>query len=134
MVNRAIVTKALAVHTFSGSDLSTKLVGILSRYGCHEMPSPQNISQLLQKVASFEFINRLFAAVTVMNGGIPPEHQSFWQRKSIQDLQRLYVALSVSPSKLLEKLEEPLVFDNPNEERVFRYLLHYIGSMKTDEV
>ncbi len=135
VVDRSTVTEALAMQetSFPG-ELTSRLIGILSRFRCREMPSARNLPQVLLKVANHEFVTRPFAATTIMTNGIPLEHKSFWQEKSAHDLFSLYVALNANPRKVLDQTEEPLVFNNPSEERVFGYLQQYIGNMNTEEV
>ena len=57
----------------------------------------------------------------------------FWEHFTVKDFHSLYVALSASPEKVLELLDEPDIVD-PNQEWVFGYLQQYIGNMKLDEV
>ncbi len=134
-VDRVIVRKALAAQDTSFSeDLSSKLVAVLSRFGCREVPLPTSLLQILLSVAKHEFVSRPFEAVTHMNGGIPSSHRAFWSQKSIKDLYSLYTALSANPQKVLDHIVEPLVFQNPSEERIFGYLLQFVGNMKNEEV
>ena len=57
----------------------------------------------------------------------------FWEQFTVKDFHSLYVALSASPEKVLELLDEPDIVD-PNQEWVFGYLQQYIGNVKLDEV
>ncbi len=67
-----------------------------------------------------------------MNNGIPEKHTQFWQGISVEHLHTIFDSMTANPSKVLEKIHEPL-FSNPNEQRVFNYLGQYIGEMKLDE-
>ena len=131
-LDRSCIREAVKVQKF-GSSLSEKLVSILSRFECRQMPSPSNLSQLVLQIAQHEFISRPFAAITLMHSGIVPKHKSFWGCKSVVELNSLYVALTASAHKVLDLIEEP-VFLNPGQERVFGYLQQYVANMKPDEV
>ena len=48
-------------------------------------------------------------------------------------LYRLYIALTATPSKVLETSEEPITA-SVGEQRVFTYLQQFIGHMKIEEV
>lgn len=68
-----------------------------------------------------------------MNNAIPDKHRPFWQGVSLSDFHAIVIAMTASPMKVLEKINEPS-FSNVNERRVFMYLQQYIGGMKVDEV
>ena len=51
----------------------------------------------------------------------------------VDELCRIYEALTASPEKVLEQVQEP-TFASPDEERVFGYLQQYVGGMKVDKV
>ena len=51
----------------------------------------------------------------------------------MRGLYRLYIVLTATPSKVLDKLEE-LIATNVAEQRVFKYLQQLIGHMKVEEV
>ena len=109
------------------------LFGILSRSGIKQLPTPKNIQQHLLKAAKYEFINKPFAALTAINQGIPSTHYSFWQSMGIVGLWKLYLALSVTPTKVLEFIQEPECCTS-HHSRVFDYLTQMIGSMNQDEL
>ena len=96
-LDRSTIREATKVQGVSfGNALSTKLVSILSRFGCRQVPLPHTLSNLLAQVARHEFISRPFAVITGMNSGIPPAHSPFWQNKSLKALHALYTALNAS--------------------------------------
>ena len=68
-----------------------------------------------------------------MGKGIPVQHCPFWDDKGVLGLYNVYLALTVTPEKVLECIEEPVILD-PAEQRVFNYLIQYIGRMKVEEV
>ena len=133
-VDRSIIKEASRVkgNTFS-QGLVTKLLGILSRFGCRLVPSPCTLPDVLLQVANHEFVSRPFAAITLMNSGIPQEHALFWQCKTIEHLQSLYNALGASPHKVLELIQEP-VYTSTNEERVHGYLMDFVAYLKQADV
>ena len=51
----------------------------------------------------------------------------------MRGLYGLYIALTATPSKVLEKLDEPIA-TSVAEQRVFKYLQQFIGHMKVEEV
>ena len=112
-VDRKTIALALEAGKFS-LDLQSKVISILSRFGCREVPTPHNLEQLLCSVAKHQFRSQPFAALSAMNA---------YSRFS---------ALTANPEKVLEKTVEP-DFSNVNEQRVFGYLQQYIGEMKLDE-
>ena len=128
-LDRATIREATKVQgVLFGNAVATKLVSILSRFGCRQVPSPHTLSNLLVQVARHEFISRPFAAITLMNSGIPPEHSL-----SLSELHALYIALNASVQKVLELIDEP-VFTHPSQERIFGYLREYVANLKADEV
>jgi hypothetical protein len=66
-----------------GVNLQSKLMEVLSRFNCREVPN-SNIREVLVSVARYEFITKPFAAVTMINTGIPLLHTSFWSQKSVE--------------------------------------------------
>ena len=64
------------IKAFS-EDLSSKLVAVLSRFGCRQYPSPSKLKQMLTQVASFEFTMKPAVAITAIHQGIPSVHAPF---------------------------------------------------------
>ena len=102
--------------------------------GCNprEIPTNKTIKALLIRIACCEFLSKPLAVVTLMNNGIPSAHKAWWQSKSVDDFYRVYVALTATPTKVLEMLHVDTA--NQNEERVLTYLQQFIGSMKQDMI
>jgi hypothetical protein len=57
-----------------------------------------------------------------MGKGIPRAHYQFWDEKGVLGLYQVYLALTVTPEKVLECIEEPLFLDAA-EQRVLKYLI-----------
>ena len=112
------------------SELKTKLVTVLGRFGCREVPTHDSLRQMVINVARYQFLVKPLAAVAQMNCGIPAVHAAFWRTLSVERLFSLYLALTASPEKVLERLESDAL--NPNEQRVFGYLEQFIGNMTQD--
>lgn len=126
----AIIKEAVNSVSFSQS-LKTKVVGVLSRFGCREVPTHNNIKDVIVKVARFEFMVKPLAAISLVHSGIPTEHIPFWQNQTVKNLSLLYSALTATPAKVVEILQsEPT--DNACEERVMSYLEQFVGNMNKD--
>ena len=112
------------------SQEQTRLVGILSRFGCREMPTATNLQQLLIQVAKHELLVTPVAAVYSLNSGVPAEHRPFWEQFTVHDLYKLYKALNASPAQVVLDIAEPDGM-NKAQERVFGFLTTYVGNMST---
>ena len=56
--------------------------------------------------------------------GVPVLHNSFWRKKSVHDLQRLYLGVTTTSAKIVEIIDsDPM---DKNEERVLSYLQQYV--------
>ena len=64
----------------------------------------------------------------MMNSGIPSNHVSFWQQRSMEGISSIYRTLAVSSRKVLDIIH---LLDSQNlvEERISGYLLEMIGNM-----
>ena len=113
--------------------LHCDVLGVLSRYGCRDVPNPSNLKKIIIDVSNFEFIMKPALATSLMNRGIPEKHCQFWSRMSISELHEIYNALSVSSSRVLSMIEDPKCL-NENQERVFGYLKLLIGNMNVEEL
>ena len=54
-----------ALESCSGSkrfpeDIVHTLIGVLSRFGCRVLPSPDNLISLIERVAEYEFVTMLY--------------------------------------------------------------------------
>lgn len=112
--------------------LLDKIMEILPRFGCRQVPNHRNFKEMLMQVARYEFLVKPMAAISLIHDGIPILHSPFWNRLSVEDAFRLYMTLTANPGKVVSILQSlPL---NSNEERVFTYLKQFIGSMNQDDV
>ena len=109
------------------------LVSIMSRYGCREVPKPNNVKTMILQASSYTFIIQPTAALVTMHSGVPQQHLSFWRGLGVTGLYSIYGAQSVSPAKVLKMFEDEVGTD-ANEERILGYLRQYVGSMSTDEL
>ena len=114
-------------------ETSRNLVNLLSRLGCRELPTPQNLSRLIAEVAEHEFAVKPGSALYAMHSGIPTDHRSFWERQTVEKLYQLYKALSASPSKVIEMIQEPEEMSSA-QLRVFGYLIQFLGSLNIDDL
>lgn len=127
------INEAMQCKSAYPQKLTTKLIDLFSRYDCLEVPKAENILRLCQHSAHYLFIDKPFSVISDMGKGIPEQHHAFWDEKGVLGLYYLYLALTVTPEKALECIEEP-VFLDPAEQRVFNYLIQYVGRMKVEEV
>ena len=115
-------------------ELKSALVSIFSRFGCLEVPTASNILRLCEQVAMYEFLIKPMAAINAISSGIASEHREFWNSLSVHDFHDLYhLALTANPLKIIQLIEEPC-FTDPTQEKVFNFLLAFIGTMRADEV
>ena len=117
---------------FSDS-VSQKVIAILSRYGCRNAPNPVTLQSQLVNIAKFEFQIKPQAIVSLISGGILQSQRELWNSFSVEELYALYMAISGTPEKVLQILDEP-VCNNENEAHVFSYLQQFIGDMKRAEI
>ncbi len=132
VVKQAVNGAKLGQGSFCPS-LTASLVGIFSRFGARRVPTPETLTHLMVQAAQFEFLIKPHAALTAMHHGIPVKHAPFWQSKSVYELFSLFSALTATPAKVMEMLQdnEP---GNPGQARVLGYLFQYIGNMNFDEL
>ena len=122
-----------SVNASYSSCMKAKLIDLLSRLGCREIPSPSNINRLVVSIARHIFLGKPLGALYALNSGVPKPYHAFFQQLCIEKMFDLYKALNATPSSVLRLVQEP--FDmNSAEERVFGYLLSFIGGMKQNEL
>lgn len=111
------------------------LTDIFSRMDCRELPKPGNLERLIIQVARHEFITKRLGALYGMNGGVPAPHHSFWKGVGVGELYNWYKALSASPKRVLEKIEEiDPDFMFVAENRLFNFLIQFIGDLTQEEL
>ena len=128
----SVIRNSIEQKSFS-CQTQTQLINILSRLGCTEVPSPSNIKQLVLRVARHLFLGKPLGVVYALNSGIPIPYHSFWEQFSIDELFCLYKVLNATTSAVLDLIEDPADM-NPAEDRVFGFLLAFIGNMRRSEL
>ena len=90
----AIIKQAMEAPTLS-TDLQTKIVSILSRYGSRACPSTStDLRARLLNVGKHEFLIKQMAAISSIHSGISEEEKLFWRNFSVSELHSLYLSLS----------------------------------------
>ena len=127
----SIVRDALSVKgdRFS-STLLSRLISLLGRYGCREVPTPEKLRQIIVKITHYEYQIKPLAGIAAIRSGIPMEHLTFWNRFTAEKLYSIVVAMCADPSKVIDALFSET--KNEVEERVFTYLQQFIASMNQD--
>ena len=115
------------------SDLHWRILGIMSNYGCRTIPKPANLKTLIFEVATTEYCVKPMAAIYNIYNGIPEHLKAVFSSMQIEDFLSVYEALTVSASKVLDAILEP-VFHDSAEERIFGYLVQLIGNMSHFEL
>lgn len=113
--------------------LLSKLIQLVSRFGCTAIPNCHNFLQLVTEVGRHVFIGKPMGLLYAMRDGVPEFHHSFWNDLSVARLFDLYQALNANPAVVLDLLEEP-EFENEAEAKVFYYLTTFIGNSKENEL
>ena len=127
----SIVKEAPLVKSASyEKELRTRIVSVVSRFECTEMPNPTCLRQLIVNIAKCEFLSKPFAALSMMNTGIAPEYRKFWEQNSVFSLYEIVNTLQESADKVIAVLE--CVPMNKDEQRTFNYLEMFIGNMSRD--
>jgi len=128
-----VVSKAYPDNKQFNSELQSKLVNFMSQFGCREVPKPENLRRLVLEIGWHEFTIKAVGAVCAMNAGLPHVHQKFWKDHSVEKLYSLYKSLTANPGEVIEMITEPDVI-NSAEERVYGYLIQFIGSLKPNDL
>lgn len=111
----------------------TELISILSRLGCTEIPNPANIKLLIANIAKHQLIAKPLGALFTLRSGVPSIYHAFWNLFSVEKLFSLYKSLNASPASVLKMIEEPSDM-NFAQDRVFHYLLTFIGNAKQEQL
>ncbi len=118
-VERSVFREALRCGVFT-QEMQSVLLNTVSRFGCRQMPTPANLTQLLQQIVQYEFCTKPTAAVAAIHAGIPTSHTLFWRNKSVEFVQSLYKSLTVTATRVLGILHIPEC-RIPAEQRIHRY-------------
>ena len=88
-------------------NLQSNLISILSRLGCRQVPSRENITRLVVEVAKHEFIAKPLVALYSLKSGVPVPHSMFWEQYTVNDLYSMYKELIAVPSMVIQNIETP---------------------------
>ena len=119
--------------TSFSSHMQADLINTLSRLGCTEIPSFSNIKRLVITISKHLLVNKPLGTLYTLRSGVPIPYHNFLKQFSIQKLFELYKALNATSASVLRLIESPEDM-NFAEDRVFRYLLTFVGSAKTDQL
>ncbi len=132
-VDKALLQDALSCQKSFTPDIQSRLMTFFSRFECRQLPTASNLPVLLDQVARYEFLIRPMAPISMIHQGIPEVHRRFWDGVTVESLYLLYQAMVTNPTRVLEMIEEPELM-NGNEERVFRYLLQFVGNLSNEDI
>lgn len=118
-----------------GKDFSQRsaMESILGRFGARKQPLKGNLRSLIKGIAEFLLVVQYLPACHLMHSGIPAEHWRFWSSLTTDELYAIYQGMSVSARRIVDSFVKP-VYSNPNEERVFNYLLQCMGNLSQEEL
>ena len=106
---------AAVLNIALSTGVTESVVGIFSRFGFRELPTPETLKSSVLQIANCEFILKPSAAINKINLGIPPQHLSFWQKVSVRGLFSIYMAKCVTAEKVLDMFQDAEGGD-PNQE------------------
>ena len=128
----SILRESVSKADFS-APFQSKVLSILSRLGCTEIPKPSNIRELIMKIAKHLFLVKPLGNIFALRSGVPTCYLPYFRKFSVEKLYQLYEALNATPHSVLAILDEPVGM-NAAEDRVFNFLKAFIGNMKQSEV
>ena len=97
------------------SALQAILLNFMSRFGCCDVPKPQNIRRLVVETARHEFLVKAVGATYAINSGLPSVHQRFWNEQSVEKLYSLYKSLIATTGEFIQMISEPEVMNSAEE-------------------
>ncbi len=115
------------------STIQDKVIDVLSRFGCTDIPTPSNIRKLIIDLARHHLLGRPLGVLYTLHSGIPTVYHGFLNKFSVIELFELYKVLNATPSSVLEVVDEPVTV-NSAQNRVFGYLKTYIRGSKQEEL
>ena len=127
-----VIREAIECKSPFSQELTKNLIDMLARFGCREIPTNETIRAVLIRISHYEMLWKPLAAVTLMNSGIPSVHKVWWQRKSVDELHKLYMVLTATLAKVLQVIYAET--SNLSEERMMTYLRQFVGGMKQEMV
>ena len=105
---------------------------LLSRRGCHEVPSPLNLPRLVVEVSKHEFIAKPLRVLYVTNSGVPVPHMHFGRDSWLMNYE-YYKELTPTTANVIRMIKELDTVDNALE-NALSYFIQMIWSMKQDEL
>ena len=75
-------------------------IDVLARFDCREIPTNKTIRAPLIRISHYELFSKPLTAVTLINSGIPSVHEVWWQSKSVDELHKVYMALTATLAKV----------------------------------
>ena len=115
------------------NDQKSKVISILSKFECSEIPTPFNLKALLISVAKYLFLVKPLGLLYAMRSGVPKIYNGFWEEFTVAEMFNFYRFLNATPSSVIKLIQEPEL-TNAGENRVYNYLLSLIGNMKQNEL
>jgi len=91
-----------------------KLISLLARFGCRQVPAPSTLLKMIIHTAKCEFLIKPAAALALMHSGIPSIHQEFWKQKSADEIFTLHCKQVASPEKVISLLKSSHVQKSRN--------------------
>lgn len=85
LLREAVQSARIQQEAFS-SQMVTKLISILSRLGCTEIPNPANIKMLIVNIAKHQLIAKPLGALFTLRSGVPSIYYNFWKLFSVEKL------------------------------------------------
>lgn len=128
--SKKIKEAVLQTSSFS-NQMKSDLINILGRYGCTDTPTAVNIQQLVINIAQHQLISKSLGVLMLMRAAVPTIYHAFFKKFTVEQLFDLYKLLCASPDTVLENLEEPEI-SNSSEDKVYRYLVTFIGNSKPE--
>lgn len=86
IVDRKTIADAIKVGDKEFTqDVKSSVINIISRFGCRDIPTPDNLKRILSSLAQHQFKSRPFAAITTMNSAIPEKHNVLHWQPALQN-------------------------------------------------
>ncbi len=109
--------------------IEQNLIQVLSRMGCHSIPTAKNLQSLLIDVAKYELITKPSGAIYNLHAGVPQQYYPFIATFSVASLYSIYTSSNVSQASVLKMITDDQDYLNANEERIHGYLKSLIGNL-----
>ena len=127
-----VVCEGLKATKFT-PQMMDPLVSVLSRFHCLKLPSsPDNFRALLIEVAGHEMMTVPMKALHYMNSGVLASHRQFWDGFTVLELYDVFCSINCTPAQLIKSIV--CQSEDPAQDRVFNFLMHFIGNMSCEQV